>query len=197
LIAPTCSIVRRRSASHGAPAGRVGEQREPVGDRALVVAAEVPLDREEVARARVLRVERGGLAERRACRRRQRVARARHHPRLAERGPQHRAGWIRLRRFLVGRGGVGEAVAREVGEAELLPRAGVVGLGRGAGLERGERVGNGGSRRPGLVRRAVEQPVADRRHRQRDRRDRGDPAAADPAQPACHPASLPLPSRGR
>src|SRR5690606_23219377 len=54
--------------------GRLGEQRQPVGDRAFVVAGEVLLDREEIARARVLRVERGGAAEGFACVGRHRVA---------------------------------------------------------------------------------------------------------------------------
>ena len=67
---------------------RVAQQREPVVDRAAMIARQVARDRQEIAAAGLLRVDRHRLAEGRERRRRHRIARARHAARLAQRRPE-------------------------------------------------------------------------------------------------------------
>ena len=66
---------------------RVGEQREPFVDRPLVIAGDILLHRHEIARARILGIERDRLVKGFGRGGGHRIARTRHDARLAKRRP--------------------------------------------------------------------------------------------------------------
>ena len=66
---------------------RVGEQREPFVDRSLVIAGDILLYRHEIARTRILGIERDRLVKGFGRGGGHRIARTRHHARLAKRRP--------------------------------------------------------------------------------------------------------------
>jgi hypothetical protein len=86
-----------------------------------VVAAEVTLHRQEIARARIFRIDRGGALEGIDGCLWHRVALACHDSRLAESGPGEGIIRIEGNRFLIGAGRFGKAALPEIGESQIPP----------------------------------------------------------------------------
>ena len=169
----------------------VAQHRDPVVDRALMIALHVLLDREEIARARILGVDRQRLAERVVRDSVDRVGRQR--LRLAERRPDLGLAGQQLGRLGISAGGIGVALRLEIRPAERAPALAVVGVRahpRFQARDRGRRVGgrcgivSGGSGVVGRRRRGPAQP--DRRDQDRRRARHCQPAEA----PDCPSATI-------